>query len=230
MDESDATVAEPRRGRPSDGTRERLIGAALDAFGREGFDAASTRAIAKAADANLAAIPYHFGGKEGLHRAVAQHIVEGVKARLAPIVEMAEPGGAMAPQTAEEAGILLHRFIDAACETLIANPDAARWAPFILREQMAPSPSFDVLYDGFMGRMHRLITAIYAMATGRDAEAPETIVRVFGVLGQLLVFRLARAAVERRLGWDGYGPDEVALIRGMLHEHLDALLMVETRQ
>ncbi len=39
----------------------RLIRAALNAFGRQGFEAASTRAIAGAAGANLAALPYHFG-------------------------------------------------------------------------------------------------------------------------------------------------------------------------
>lgn len=215
------------RGRPSEGTREKLVQAALDAFGQRGFDGVSTRQIAQAAGTNLAAIPYHFGGKDGLRLAVAEHIVASVRERLEPLVAAAEPGGAMAPQTSETAHMMLHRFIDAACDTLVANPEAARWAPFIMREQMAPSSAFDVLYDGFMGRAHTLLTAVYALATNREAETPETIVRVFGVLGQILVFRLARAAVERRLGWSGYGAEEVALIRAMLHDHLDALVKTE---
>src|SRR5690606_15865778 len=56
-------------------TRARLIEAALDSFGRLGFEGASTREIAKAAKANLAAIAYHFGSKEALHVAVAEHII-----------------------------------------------------------------------------------------------------------------------------------------------------------
>src|SRR5579862_9588675 len=50
--------------------RLRLLEAAIDVFGRHGFDGASTRMLAKAAGVNLQAIPYHFGGKEGLYLAV----------------------------------------------------------------------------------------------------------------------------------------------------------------
>ena len=48
-------------------TRQRLVEAALDVFGRYGFEGATTRQIAREAKANLAAIVYHFGSKEALH-------------------------------------------------------------------------------------------------------------------------------------------------------------------
>ena len=57
-------------------TRQRLIEAALKIFGESGLEGASTRMLADAAGANLAAIPYHFGSKEGLYRAAAEFIVE----------------------------------------------------------------------------------------------------------------------------------------------------------
>ena len=56
-------------------TRQRLVEAALDIFGRLGFEGATTRQIANQAGTNLAAIKYHFGSKEALHIAVAEHIV-----------------------------------------------------------------------------------------------------------------------------------------------------------
>ncbi|MBN9445309.1 MAG: TetR family transcriptional regulator, partial [Bosea sp.] len=49
-----------------EGTRQALIRAGLDLFGRNGFDATSTREIAQAAGVNSAGIAYHFGGKDGL--------------------------------------------------------------------------------------------------------------------------------------------------------------------
>jgi AcrR family transcriptional regulator len=55
-------------------TRNRLLAAGLELFGRDGFDAVTTRQIADAAGVNQAAIPYHFGGKEGVYRAVTDHI------------------------------------------------------------------------------------------------------------------------------------------------------------
>ena len=50
-------------------TREAFIQAAIEIFGRDGFHAASTRAIAERAGANQALIGYHFRGKLGLYKA-----------------------------------------------------------------------------------------------------------------------------------------------------------------
>lgn len=55
----------------SDGeqSRERLLAAAMRLFAAGGFNATSTREIALAAGANVAAIAYYFGDKAGLYRA-----------------------------------------------------------------------------------------------------------------------------------------------------------------
>jgi len=47
-------------------TRERLIATSARLFSQHGFDGVSVRQIAKASKANLGAVTYHFGGKEGL--------------------------------------------------------------------------------------------------------------------------------------------------------------------
>lgn len=53
-----------------DDTRERLMRAGGVEFGRRGFFDASVRAICANAGANVSAVKYHFGSKEGLYRAV----------------------------------------------------------------------------------------------------------------------------------------------------------------
>src|SRR5208282_731957 len=58
--------------------RQRLIQTAIEVFGAYGFDGASTRMLAQKAAVNLAAIPYYFGGKQGLYRAAAQFIVDRI--------------------------------------------------------------------------------------------------------------------------------------------------------
>jgi len=213
----------------SEDTRRRLLEAALEAFGRYGFDGASTRRIASEAGVNLAAIPYHFGGKEGLHRAVAQHIVDEVSARLGPLIDtvsQAQEAGDVGP---DEAGRMLRAMVGQAAETILGHPEAQSWAPFILREQMDPSPTFDVLYDGFMGHAHKLATALLARAIGRAEDDPETIARAFAMLGQLVIFRMGRAMVDRRLGWTAYGPGEIAIVRSVLDEHLQAIIAAGRR-
>src|SRR3954468_15221922 len=54
----------------SEATRTRLIEAAGKVFAEQGFKAATVRDICTAAGANVAAVNYHFGGKEGLYAAV----------------------------------------------------------------------------------------------------------------------------------------------------------------
>jgi AcrR family transcriptional regulator len=61
-------------------TREALLDAAESLFAEHGIPASSLRAITQQAGANLAAVHYHFGSKEGLVRAVFAR-------RLAPMSE-----------------------------------------------------------------------------------------------------------------------------------------------
>lgn len=57
------------KGAAGEQARERLLMAALRLFADRGFAGTATRDIAHAAGANVAAIRYYFGDKEGLYRA-----------------------------------------------------------------------------------------------------------------------------------------------------------------
>jgi AcrR family transcriptional regulator len=69
---SAASRSPPLRKQRTDGAeaREHLLHTALKLFSEKGFTKTSTREIALAAGANLAAISYYFGDKAGLYRAV----------------------------------------------------------------------------------------------------------------------------------------------------------------
>ncbi len=62
------SAASPETAEPSE-SRQRLLQAALRCFAEHGFEKTSTRMIADAAQANLAAIRYYFGDKAGIYRA-----------------------------------------------------------------------------------------------------------------------------------------------------------------
>lgn len=56
-------------------TREALLDAALLCFAKYGYEATSTRLVASMAGRNLSLISHYFGSKEGLYRAVIQHML-----------------------------------------------------------------------------------------------------------------------------------------------------------
>ncbi len=66
--------------------RARLLEAALEVFGTCNLEGATTRQLAERAGVNQAAIPYYFGGKEGLYRAAVESIVGHMRERMQPVV------------------------------------------------------------------------------------------------------------------------------------------------
>lgn len=83
-------------GRTRQQTRTALLDAAEELFCEHGIDAASLRAITSAAGANLAAVNYHFGNKEGLVQAVFDRRIGPVNQerlrRLTDLEQAAAPG------------------------------------------------------------------------------------------------------------------------------------------
>jgi AcrR family transcriptional regulator len=67
-----------------EGTRDSLIKAAIGVFSAKGFEGGSVREITQAANANQAAINYHFGGKDGLYREVLKASIQAF-AELSPL-------------------------------------------------------------------------------------------------------------------------------------------------
>jgi AcrR family transcriptional regulator len=211
-----------RRARQDRGaeTRAQLVEAGLDVFGRVGFEGAATREIAKRAGANLAAIVYHFGSKEALHLAVAEHVAERIAASVGPALAMAaDPASSATPEAARD---MFKRLIGTYVEVIIGSAEAERWARFIVREQMQPSGAFEVIYR-IMGGSVGLATRLVAVATGRP-EDEETRLRVFTIFGQVLVFRVAQALVLRRMEWEAIGDRERAEIKRIVTENVDTLL------
>jgi len=201
-------------------TRAQLIDAALDVFGRLGYEGASTREIAKAANANLAAIVYHFGGKEALHIAVAEHVAGSILAKVGPALAMAaEPAATATPAAAR---VMLHRLVDTMIEVLLGSAEAERWARFIVREQLQPTAAFDVIYR-FMGGA--VATTVRVVATILGAPEDDSVrLRVISMLGQVLVFRVAQTLVLRRMAWSSIGDSERGAIKIIIHQNVDAIL------
>jgi AcrR family transcriptional regulator len=205
---------------PADQTRAALIRAALKLFGRQGFEGTSTREIAALAKANIGSIAYHFGGKEGLRAACANHIVETIGGIAG--AAMAETTGEVHGEDAARAR--LNTVLEAMVGFIVARPEAGEFVQFVLRELSQPSEALDIIYDGVFEPVHRRLCRIWAEASGEDAESERTRITIFTLIGQVVYFRIAQAAVMRRMDWDKVGPAEAADIIAVVRSNIDAIL------
>jgi TetR/AcrR family transcriptional regulator, regulator of cefoperazone and chloramphenicol sensitivity len=200
----------------------RLLDTAIDNFGRKGIDGASTRAMATAAGTTMSSITYHYGGKEGLYLAAARHIADLMGERMAPALVASEarsrkgrgPDAALAQLLA-----IIDRFVD-----VMVHPESAAWARFIVREQMEPTEAFDVLYDGVMGRLVDRLSSLIVCIGADRYDAAEARLKVLAIVGQALVFRVARATLLRATGWNDIDAGGGAAIRQIIRAHTIAIL------
>lgn len=202
-----------------DATREALIVTAIEVFGRQGFHAASTRQIAQEAGVNQALIGYHFRNKDGLYLAAFEFMSARIGERLAPAVQAIE-AELDRPAPADPLN-LLFRLTDAMV-WLMTGMESAPWARLIIREQQAPTPAFDIIYERMMRPKATLMARLVRLLDPEGARG-DTRLLVATIFGQILAFRTARAAITRFLEWDSVGEAEVAAIRAQVRRNLTAL-------
>jgi AcrR family transcriptional regulator len=218
----DTDSSDPRGKSRSDDVRVKLIEAAIEIFGRHGFEGASTRELSRMAGVNQQAIPYYFGGKQGLYLAVADHIADRLKTLVGPVgariglrlaAHHAPKDGA--PLEPAEARALLVELLETMAGVLV-NEEAASWARFIVREQMEPTDAFERIYEKIMARLIEAARGLVAAIVHEDPGSEAVRLRAIALIGQVLVFRVAHAAVMRQLSWQKIGAREFDAIREVI--------------
>ena len=197
----------------SEETRAGLIAAALDVFGEAGFASASTRAIACRAKVTLPVLAYHFGSKEGLYLACAEHISASIKSRMAPDFDGVLAKLAVPDQSRAELVDLLVMTMNAFIDSMVGTAEPQSWLYFIIREQVNPTAAFDILYSSFMSKAIGGCAILVGRLLGLPAEHPETRLRALACIGQVFIFRASRAGALRTLGWPDFEGDRLEQVR-----------------
>jgi AcrR family transcriptional regulator len=202
-----------------DGTREKLLLAALDLFGQYGFDGVSTRKLAETAGVNLQAINYYFGTKRGLYNAVADYLIERLQTRIGErrtliLGRFAEAQSGGRPIDAGEARSILVLLAESML-TLFAEDESAVWVRYMVREQAEPTEAFERIYMGFMRPMLAAARHLVGILIEADPESERVRLRTLSLVGSLIIYRVGRATILRELDWSAVGADQVAAIRGI---------------
>ena len=197
----------------------RLLDIAVREFGLKGMDGASTRGIAAAAGTAMSSITYHFGGKDGLYLAAADHIAARMASEMEGSIEAQRAIASDDPGVAREG---IHRLLSTLADKM-AEETSGDWSLFIMREQMAPSAAFDRLYAGVMRQMLETLADLVCIASG--SRNPRTArIMTLTLLGQVLILRGSRAACLKLLDHEAIEPDDLCDIKARLRANTDAMI------
>ena len=183
-----------------DQTRQRLLETAIEIFAHSAYDSVRTRVLADAAGVNQAAIPYYFGGKEGLYLAVAQRIAERLGERIATLTGPARKLlDNETPASDEDLENALRDILANFARAILGQQESRASTAIILREQQQPTKAFDLLYSQAMEPLHQVVSTLVARRQRLNDEAPQAILHAHMLLGQVLGFVAARTTLMRRL-------------------------------
>jgi AcrR family transcriptional regulator len=170
-------------------TRGRLLDAATAEFAERGYGGARIREIVARAGTNLAAINYHFGGKEALYAAVLEH--HALRALTTHPTHAARGAGC---STAEQR---LEVFIRGLLMRILDDDPAAMFTRLIAREMLNPTPALDKLAQSFARPQVEALCAIVAEITGAP-PASEPVKRcAISVASQCMNLHFQRHVLRR---------------------------------
>lgn len=185
---------------PGQDTRLRLIEAASEIFIEQGYQAAKIRDIVTRARANLAAINYYFGGKEGLYAAVIQHHAD---LAIADFTQLAAAVQKRPPEAR------LKEYIQVFLKRLLNDNVQSRMSKLIARESIEPTAAFGVVMEKFIFPGHTTLSDIIRTIVGKEV-GEETIRRSsMSVIGQCLYYQNARRVVQQIDPDFRYSPEDI---------------------
>jgi AcrR family transcriptional regulator len=192
-----------------DPTKARLLEEAGKEFADKGFERATIRDICERAGTNIAAVNYHFGGKQRLYEAAVLEAHECSKGRVDEAALVAPPEDR------------LRTFIREMLASILDKGRLGTWHDaLMLREMIQPSGAADALVRESIGpRFAWLKATLRELAPSADDRRLHAL--AFSVVGQCLHYKVARPISLRLVGEKAYDD----LDADYLTDHISTLIL-----
>ena len=168
----------------SEQTRARLLTAAREVFSQLGFQGATVREICRRAGANVAAVNYHFGSKDGL-------LAEALN--FAPLAAMQNENfkADKCPQ------MRLRLFVRDFLAMLLDEKNHSAQCRIMARELTDPTPALDKIVRDAIAPLHRFLGELVREIIGDKVDEAELRRHVHSILGQCLFYRHSQPVLQR---------------------------------
>jgi AcrR family transcriptional regulator len=184
-----------------DTTAQRLLEAAGEIFADLGYRAATVRQICEKAGANVAAINYHFGDKEGLYMAVLRFVP-------ATHEEKYPLHSGLSPDAAPEQK--LRAYIQALLERIFDEGPPGWHTKIIVREMSEPTRALDTLVEEFARPLHQELSSIVRELLGSKAGDEAVCLCTLSIMSQCVYYQHARSVIRRLYPEQSYSGEDIA--------------------
>ena len=161
-------------------TRERLIQAAARLFADRGFADVTVREICAAADANVAAINYHFRDKLGLYAEVVQAAIRAMRETSDAVRQAGDVRETPEQKIGEYVRVFMRRVIDSGPATWIHK--------LMNREMQQPTEALDLVVEQALRPRLEYLGGLIAEMLECPPNDPRVLRSVVSIQGQCLLF------------------------------------------
>ena len=185
----------------SEQTRARLLDAAREIFSQHGFQGATVRDICRHAEANVAAVNYHFGSKDGLF-AEALNFAPLKAMQLANVKADADPE------------VRLRLFIRDFMLMLLDEANGSLPCRIMARELADPTPALNKIVREAIAPLHEFLCKLLREIIGDRVSEAELCRCMHSTLGQCLYYRHSHPVLQRLHPKLRYDYEEIEAIAG----------------
>ncbi len=186
--------------KPKQSTRERVLDAACAIFAEKGFRDATVAEICEAAEANIAAVNYHFGDKEKLYDEVWRHAFT-IAATTYPL-----EGGLPEEPTIEDC---LYRFASAILHRIFSEDEAGRFAKLLCREMASPTLALDRIAKEALFPQNQYMGNVIKEFLGGDFNEQQLQLCKHNIIGQCAFYNFSRPLRVRMIGKEPMAEEEI---------------------
>ena len=188
---------------PISDTQKRILEAAGEIFVEAGFQHATVREICNRAQANVAAVNYHFGNKEKLYVAVFRY------GRDVAFQQYPWDLGTDVSSSPEDR---LRAFIRSFLLRTLSHGQASWIGKLMAREFFQPTKAFDVVIKETIRPAFNLLSSIVKQLLGNRCQEESLILCCMSIVGQCLYPLNARQVIARLLKRGPFNTAEIERI------------------
>ncbi|NNE37401.1 MAG: DUF1956 domain-containing protein [Gammaproteobacteria bacterium] len=127
----------------------------------------------------------------------------------------------------KQATIALKKMIRTIAQLFVESDEPKAWVQLIMREQAKPTEAFDIIYEGQMKHVQRMLSTLIATCIGLSPESDEVKIRCHALVGQILIFTLSRESLLRHLNVKKLTTEHIEKIYSILIEHAESCLVIK---